>query len=426
MDKKLTEADVREKLGPLLSSNQIDVVEELSEGEFQLKHPWGDRTIALAVDHSNIETISDALNGVKLPERLSAVYHAEAKQLEIIWTAMRLSQAQEEVIGRKFSFKYKQDKHLCSFSSSSRELLILAEHCVQIEPTSDTSFRNLNSYQWYLTAKDVDINTDDFPKFLSEPRSMFISNVPDDADHMIYLCISLNFYMSYYDSRTPTILIHSPEENHAPYTRDRFPLNKFPSSIEATDLDENLLWYWNNKRSNDIQTRYLDCFKILEYCSFHYLKNNSKSQIRRILADPALQSRIDEAIEEVVGVITVENSRYENRKFESFFESCFSCELVWKEVDNNRELFSKAYRFDGGYEIKPLIQESDQIGQFKKNGLERLARTFRDLRNVLSHGRDAGAAGVVRPTRRNLNLLRPWTRLIEVCAAEAILYRNLN
>ena len=97
---------------------------------------------------------------------------------------------------------------------------------------------------------------------------------------------------------------------------------------------------------------------------------------------------------------------------------------VWQfKPTDTISAISERRQCDGGFCLEPLIDKSSTIEQFRPKGVENFSRQIREIRNVLSHGKDFPRDGVFRPTRRNLRLLRPWVSLMALASGEVVLGR---
>lgn len=141
-------AAVRARLAPFLELNPASSVLRTKPKSgaplcFVAK-PWGDRSLAInVVDPS--DALIAALNTLRLPERLSAIWHADIKKLEVIWTARKLPEMWEEVKERRFTFKYRGISHICHFTASSDRLLEISAATIPLA-SSTSGFRNMNSF----------------------------------------------------------------------------------------------------------------------------------------------------------------------------------------------------------------------------------------------------------------------------------------
>src|SRR3546814_5368402 len=97
-----------------------------------------------------------------------SAYLQDSCDLEVLWTAHPLSEAQEEIHGRKFEFSYNKKKYQCEFGMSSERLLSLTKGIITITNASLTNHRNTESFYRYTNRRNKD-NTG-----LSTPKSFWI------------------------------------------------------------------------------------------------------------------------------------------------------------------------------------------------------------------------------------------------------------
>jgi hypothetical protein len=138
--------------GAFLAANpKAKLVEtDLADGKkLVIATPWGDASLVLVVPPADT-LLQEALNNVFLPERFTAIWHRDTKDLEIIWSAYPLNPAWEEVPGRKFDFKFGNKTYVCAFDESSDRLVAIGSSYRPLT-ASATNFRNLESYRTHAT-----------------------------------------------------------------------------------------------------------------------------------------------------------------------------------------------------------------------------------------------------------------------------------
>ena len=142
------EGDLRGALQKFLSDNpEVTFETVLAEGKPDIIHLvnlWGDPTVGLVVPR-DYTLLVDALNGLRLPPRFSAIWHEENKLLEVIWTAFRLPADQKVVGTREFDFTFETQTFRCRFGTSSDQLTQIAQYFVPRKVTA-SAFRNLSSF----------------------------------------------------------------------------------------------------------------------------------------------------------------------------------------------------------------------------------------------------------------------------------------
>ena len=248
----MTLEEAKGALSAYLLSNRKSTVDQNEDGSLAIKTPWGDNTISLSISEYPTE-LFDALNSVILPERFSALWHEKTKDFEVIYTAVPLTGDQVDMLERKFKFTFKGRTYDCEFLRSSTQLLAIAEH---LQPVGQSAkYRNLPTFFVYVhSSKDADI----VPKIEGMfPISFWIRNFDCTEDTAVEICRHLNFYMSYYDTSSPTIDIHTPTAQ-AEKPRERFIAGTFPKTIISTEF---LMHFWHGSRGGDFYVVFYIAFR---------------------------------------------------------------------------------------------------------------------------------------------------------------------
>ena len=237
----------------------------------------------------------------------------------------------------------------------------------------------------------------------------------------------INFFLTYYDRRSPSILIHadSAEAGTPPIQAVRYFTGSFPTKISAPSLDENLLSFWTTASSNagNEILRFMLYYRIIEYAAFHYMENSKRQQITRILMDPALYGNVDSSVSKIAAVMSGGQIE-EYQRVEKLLSAVVSSDLIWHEIEANRASFQSDVALDGDFVIPALITDKDSIETFRNGGISRAARALKNIRNCLSHGRDQSSSGVILPTVRNLRALRAWVHIAAKAAGEVVIYKD--
>lgn len=387
--------------------------------------PWGDDTFEIGVTETDDDLI-ETLNSVHLPERFSAIYHPGLKALEVAYTVF-MPTGGKDIRTRQFDFHHKSTCHKCSFRQSSAQLLTIAKHVKQVQSFGSTNHRNLMSYNSYMIVTDSHIEApEEFKNAYKDasPISFWIENVDWDEDSVVDLAYHLNFYMNYFDSKSPIILIHTPEDESAVVSSEvRYAFGSFPETITSNPIDRNLLHFWKASLEGDPARRFIYNFQILEYASYYMIEDEISRQITRLLLAPNAVSQaatIAAQIHEAFG----SSKMQESQKLEMLLRKYVRLETVSSAIDAHREFFSKENYFEGGYKSPtlPLSKNND----FEKNWVSQMCPALRNIRNALSHGKEMRMSSVITPTAPNMRLLQPWVSLISVITKEILVYRAMN
>lgn len=413
---------IKAKLAQFIENNpSSEIISDLDNGEaaFSIKKPWDDESLGFYFS-SEAEDLFDALNNLLLPERFSAIYHLDTKKFEILWTAYKLPETQKEIVSRAFKFTFDGNVHKCHFTTSSDRLLTLAKYAKPLK-LSYTAFRNMQSFDNHVRLTEQGKTS---PAY-GEPISFWIENIEWDNDAVTELITNLNFYLTYYDNDSPSVLIHSLDEDKTPHPRCRYVADTFPKNISAQKLDTNLISFWLAAETGDPARRFQYYYRIIEYASFFYLEGSAKQAVKKILSSPNAIDDIASVTEKLMAAFQM-SKLDEYARFAQIIQDTVDPKLLWKEIKGNQDAFSKEFKFDGGFVLKPLVANTTKESTFLPKGLETFTKTIRDIRNALSHGRDQKTGTVITPTSRNLKALQPWVHLIASAAGEVVLYKDVT
>lgn len=410
----------RELYQRFLEANPSASIEEVTlptRSTIAVKNPWGDESVAIVLP-PNCPELEEALNNILLPERYTAIWHKDTKDLEIIWTANALPQSWVEVHGRKFIFGWNGHDFQCEFTRASDRLLVIAEHFEGII-SSSTAFRNLPSFKSFTVMKK---GGKVLPSF--EPRSFWIRNIEWDEDKVLEIANNLNFYLLYYDSTSPFIVIHTPKsENKAIAPRTRYIAGSFPSRIDCRPLEDTLLTLWMACHDGDAARKFLYGFRVIEYASYSFLDAGVRKEIKRLLSAPHRLDDINFITESIASAL--QKSKAEDfQKMETLLLETVSPSLIWREMNRNLSAFTADTVFDGGFKIGKLIAPNSREDDFLPQGILMFHKAIRNIRNALAHGKDQRTAFVITPTTANFERLAPWVSLVLTAASEVVLYKD--
>lgn len=394
---------------------------EFAEGQInQIASPWGDHTLTLLLD-DDAQPIVEVLNKVLLPKRLSAIWHINSGDVEVIWTANPLSPTWQELLGRTFHLSFGKKRYKCEFGMASEDLLTISKGIAPKLAASATAFRNLIPFSQYVNTKDAIAR---IQLGLDTPKSFWIRKFKLSEAALLEFIAQLNFYLSYYDRRSPTVVVHDDFDAKSNASL-RYTDGKFPTEIAGRQLDDNLLTFWNAANFGNSMLRFILYYRVIEYAAFHYIDTETKARLKKLLANPAMCLNLDNAVHEVIA--TFDTRKMDDvPRFESLLISAVRVEKLWAEIENNRTSFSQPMKFEGGFMLDALISKDEKLSTFRTGGLVKFSVAIRKIRNVLSHGRDQNTSTAITPVERNLKMLAPWVNAIAAVAGEVVLYESVS
>ena len=409
---------IEEKLSTFLSCNgnaKISIRDKVA----CVENPWGDSTLRLLAKKDD-EALFEALNNVVLPPRFTGIWHADTKDLEIIWTAFPIGQ---EFKNRSFSFKFGNAEFKCEFGESSKRLMAIALNFQPAAAATVTNHRNLDSfrrYQIYAANKEQHV-------FITEwkPKSFWVRGIDWDESLTIDMARHLNFFMYYFDRETPRILIHDEALQKAEMPEAlRFPFDAFPATIRGLPVDRNLLGLWESAvDASDIYRRFLYYYQILEYAAFYYLDDKSLKQVKKILASPQCVVGIDESARQVMDLM-IDSKLSDEAKIVAMINQMVDPKELWKELLPYKNYFSSEMKFDGGFCLPPLIKSDWEVDDFLAAWTPKFPDALRKIRNALVHAREARMVNIISPSNANYDRLRPWIAPLALASMQAMIFRD--
>ncbi|MFL9841641.1 hypothetical protein ABS767_11760 [Sphingomonas sp. ST-64] len=225
--------------------------------------------------------------------------------------------------------------------------------------------------------------------------------------------------MSYYDAKSPRILVHDIHDPVKP--RNRYIAGKFPEVISGRALDENLMSFWDATRQPNAILRFIFYYRIIEYAASHYVDSSVRAKLAKVLANPAVSMDIQKSVDLVLSAY--DGARGDDvPRFNALLQHAVAPEIVWKEIENNKAAFAEDVIFDGGFKLNAILDKNESLSTFSRGGMVKFANAIRGLRNVLAHGRDQNTSTAITPTPRNLKYLSVWVNAIAAAAGEVVLY----
>ena len=160
---------------------------------------------------------------------------------------------------------------------------------------------------------------------------------------------------------------------------------------------------------------------MLENTAFYYIQNKIMCQLQRILVAPETAASPYSASQKIVETMTADKMTDET-KIEAIVQEAVNPELVWKEIDINKESFSSDVVFDGGFTLKALLKNDAKYADFCNGWEKSLPTAFRRIRNALVHARESRMSDVISPSTANYERLAPWIAPLNRVAMQVAVY----
>lgn len=400
----------------------VEITLESGKKRRAVVKPWGDESVAIIVPDDD-DNLADALNNLHLPPRFTAIYHYDSKQLEVIWTAFKLDEDQQKIVGRSFELRLNGKKYDCAFKDSSSRLLEIARHTIPLQ-MSDTEFRNLRSFNTYVHR---DTEEDELLLSVDKPVSFWIGTFPWNEERIAKLIAKINFYMKQFDYSSPIVVVHPPKDELSVNPRTRFLWDDFPKVINGSDLNENLITLWSAAFSAPTETeKFLNFYRIIEYVSYFHVEKETLHKLKTELIRPNLLDNLSRSMDSIIGVVQEYKSFKTSERILGVLREAVDPRIIWGEVCVNPDFFTAATEFDGGLKLTKIANTATDKSDIPATFIENFASRITDIRNSLAHGKDQKTGKSIMPTVHNFKLLQPWVHLISAAAGQVVIYESLN
>ncbi|ULQ55425.1 hypothetical protein KJS94_12305 [Flavihumibacter rivuli] len=395
-------------LEKFLSANK-DIKKKEETDHINLENLWGDDTFICRFDKA---TDFKAIENVELPAEFSALYHKDLNSIEFIFGVIP---PENKYLDRKFKFHYNSLEFEAGFDRPTEALKLIAIGFRVMQVKSDTDYRNLGMYSDYFKQE---AQSESMKRFFKDktPTNFFIkgdfSKIHND---FIGLAKHLNFYMRYYDRRTPTILIFDIDKE-----KEKFALpchsetNEFPKVLNVRKVEPvilDLLHIANETTS--VRLKYIFYYQILEYCSYYNLNEELKRKLSNIVKNPDVLNNSShysrQIIEEFKNYFKANDDK---QKLEKLIIDYCDYDDIKIEIKCNHKYFSQDLVFDGGFKISALVKNEEESENPSKTIMKDIVDKIDRIRNVLVHIRESRENKVILPTKRNNHLLVPYLYLI--------------
>ena len=383
----------------------VEIQEETEH--ININNLWNDKTFHLRYSKKeNLDLFSDII----LPEEFSAIIHKKHNKIEFIYAPVKNV---EKEIGRKFDFQHNSEAYVISFEEPSETLKKIAKGFKILEQSGDSRYRNLRYFRDYYR-EDQNEGMKAFFKDRT-PINMFISGNLQKITDIQEFAKTINFYLRYYDRRSPTITIIKENFDDGEFNQHCInDENKFPNHINSVQIEPVILDLFQIAiETPNNRLKYLFYYQVLEYCSYYYLNENLKRKLKNIIRTPDIINNSEKYSRNIIEEFKDHFKSNDDRvKLEKLISEHCEFEDVKNEIEANKEYFSKELEFDGGFKLRSLITEEHNFDKPPKDIMKSIVDRIDKIRNVLVHIRESRENKVIFPTKKNNHQLLPYIYLI--------------
>lgn len=386
----------------------IELVEETEH--INISKMWNDSTFMCRLEKT---TDFSSLSHIILPHELSAIYHKDKNELEVIFSPIFKD---DPIKQRSFKFFFSGHEFIAYFNQPTALFTTISTGFRETDNSSDTDYRSLRKFRDYY-------KRDTLPPFIQkyfenrEPINFFIKGPFESVgNNFVSIAKHLNFYMHFYDRDTPVLVIFEQEQDKKQYAQPCITKKSgFPSVINFAKFDPVLIDLFQvSRRTPNVRLKFIFYFQVLEYCAYYHLNDDLKKRLTGIIKRPDLLNNSSDysklIIEEFKDYFRQND---DSQKLEKLLLDFCNWEDIKDEIECNKEYFATDLVFDGGLKVSALISEKETFEVEPKGIIKNVKTNIEKIRNVLVHLRESRENKVILPTPKNNNLLIPYLHLIQ-------------
>ncbi len=388
--------------------NNKGVKKKEETDHFNFESLWNDDSFMCRFEKT---TDFKPLLNIELPCEFSAIYHKNKNYIEFIFAVIP---KKELFINRKFKFHFEGLEFEAFFGKPSDSLNLLASGFRATGVPTDTNYRNLRMFYDYTK----DNQSEGLKKFFTDkaPTSFFVKGDFSKIEFdFVKIAKHLNFYMRYFDRKTPVILIFNNDKEKENFVLPCHTETKdYPQTINARKVEPVILDLLQvASETTNIRLKYIFYYQILEYCSYYHLNEELKRRLNNVVKNPDVLNNSGhysrQIIEEFKNYFKTNDDK---QKLEKLVLDYCEYEDIRLEIKCNHAYFSQDIIFDGGFKIPALIKNSDEADNPSKDIMKNIVDKIDKIRNVLVHIRESRENKVILPTKNNNHQLIPYLYLI--------------
>lgn len=416
---------MRSTLKNFTKKNPNILIEQDIKFEY-IRNPRNDDSFIIRYDKK--EKIPN-LSNIVLHEELIAFHDEKNEIIEFMYTLVD-EKEDKECKGKKFIFNYKWDAYKCEFGKPSNHLEFFAKGFIPVKTETLSNYRQLWKFKDYYSDKTQSIVKSFFKK--ATPYSFYIKNFKfraNQKNEIILFLKTLNFYMSYYERKSPQIIILESQEKDkeiikTPCYSEK---EKFPKNISAVDMDLTLLdVIWVAHWTSNIRQKFMFYFQVIEYIWYYYLDNDKKNKIKKILLNPDIWDNTEKYLMQIIDTISNNNKNQKDfsvEKFKLVINPYCNFSDIEAEINENKNFFVKKVKFQWDLEIDAVFENnSSSKTEYSDKEFEKIIHNLWKIRNTLVHLREVREDKVILPGKKNDELIKPYLFIIRRLAEKMAIW----
>lgn len=392
--------------------NHPNIIFEEKDDLIKLHNCWSDASCAFNFKFKKTSEIS-FLDNIIMHDELVAIYHIKEQMYEFIFAPLGSE------FNREFNYICEGKEFHLFYSRPSKtfEKLSLNFNLNDSDGITERAFALMRYSKYFQQEKD---NKDLYA------TNFFIKgnfNTMSFAEQIDFFK-QINFLMTYYDRKSPSILIFNTSEADPSKINQpcKMQYNEFPKILNSKKFDSTLIDLLEAARtSSSIRLKYIFYYQVIEYASFYYIENEIKRRIENVIRTPDIlnSNSYSQIILEIFSDYL--KNKPDNQRMSKLLTDFCEYEEIKPEILANAKCFVEDIKFDGGLIIKKLFNKEEDINNAPNGIIEIIRKNIDTIRNVLVHARESRENTVISPTPTNNIRLMPYLYLLRRIAETIVI-----
>lgn len=409
----------------LFQKNNPHCTFAVEDEQLVLQNPWGKEDCRIAYDLTDVESLQD-LNNLVFDTHFSAIIHVDTNEIEFIFEYLIPDEEpSQSYVDRSFTLYLDGQELACRFAEPTERLMSLARRVHRL-PT-DWRKTTVPQLKPFTNAQRLDQLPEEASRFFASrvPRSFYVrpsnSVLSLEIEH---IARHVNFIIRYYDRKTPQIEIRETvnEDCHERGKRRRFCADVFPPSLSLQGVDDFIFQLIDVAHYTNPRFGFIYYFQVIEYAGFYFIDEKARRKLKSYLRDPAMITCPEDKMHELFAVLS-DLAHNDEGRMRKVVEECCDPDVLWLEIEADKDFFCSEVHFDGGFILPALISSDTTAMSWAAMGMPRVHSQLTNIRNCLVHARERRQSNVILPTLANNCRIERYVPII-ARIAEQIALKN--
>jgi|GEM_PF-1724660 len=410
----------------LFQKNNPNCTFAVEDEQLVLQNPWGEKDCRLAFGLTEINAIKD-LNNLVFNPQFDAIIHVDTNEIEFIYAyIMPGNEPYKSHLDRSFTLHLDRQELTCRFAEPTARLMSVARRVRRL-PT-DRGMMTVPQLEPFTDAQRLDQLPEQASRYFAKrvPRSFYVRpSKPVLSLDLEHIAKHVNFIMRYYDRKTPSIEIREKtnKDCNEHGERRRFCTDSFPPILSMQGIDEFILQLISVAHQTSPRFAFIYYFQVIEYAGFYFIDENARRSLKSFLRDPVMITCPEDKMHDLFAVLS-DLAHNDEGRMRKVVEECCDPDVLWLEIETDKDFFCSEVRFDGGFILPALISKDTTTSSWAAMWMPKVLDQLTKIRNCLVHARERRQSNVILPTPANNCRIERYIPIIARIAEQIALKKD--